>query len=103
MQAEQKSKKAAEQFSGAIEKFNRVGGDFEQKMSDSAQVSSSESGALLQSTAILPVGSAQVLSELHTHSPNSPRRAEPPAPWKPSPRKRRTDSDIIIMSSVSFF
>ncbi|KAG5276457.1 hypothetical protein AALO_G00132280 [Alosa alosa] len=35
--AEQKSKKAAEVFAGAIEKFNRVGGDFEQKMCDSAQ------------------------------------------------------------------
>ncbi|KAL2090182.1 hypothetical protein ACEWY4_014870 [Coilia grayii] len=35
--AEQKWKKAAEHFAGAVEKFNRVGGDFEQKMTDSAQ------------------------------------------------------------------
>lgn len=37
-QAELKSKKAAESFAGSIEKFNRAGGDFEQKMSESAQV-----------------------------------------------------------------
>ncbi|XP_067250787.1 f-BAR domain only protein 1 [Chanodichthys erythropterus] len=35
--AELKSKKAAESFAGSIEKFNRAGGDFEQKMSESAQ------------------------------------------------------------------
>lgn len=38
LQAELKSKKAAESFSASIEKFNRTGGDFEQKMSESAQV-----------------------------------------------------------------
>ena len=37
-QAELKSKKAAESFAASIEKFNRAGGDFEQKMSESAQV-----------------------------------------------------------------
>ncbi|KAM9529350.1 F-BAR domain only protein 1-like isoform 9-T9 [Salvelinus alpinus] len=35
--AEMKSKKAAESFAVCIEKYNRVGGDFEQKMSESAQ------------------------------------------------------------------
>uniref|UniRef100_A0A8C0Y700 FCH and mu domain containing endocytic adaptor 1 n=1 Tax=Cyprinus carpio carpio TaxID=630221 RepID=A0A8C0Y700_CYPCA len=35
--AELKSKKAAESFAGSIEKFNRAGRDFEQKMSESAQ------------------------------------------------------------------
>uniref|UniRef100_A0A3B4CPW5 F-BAR domain only protein 1 n=1 Tax=Pygocentrus nattereri TaxID=42514 RepID=A0A3B4CPW5_PYGNA len=35
--AELKSKKAAESFAASIEKFNRAGGDFEQKMSESAQ------------------------------------------------------------------
>uniref|UniRef100_A0A3Q3GPM0 F-BAR domain only protein 1-like n=1 Tax=Labrus bergylta TaxID=56723 RepID=A0A3Q3GPM0_9LABR len=35
--AEMKSKKAAESFSLCIEKYNRVGGEFEQKMSESAQ------------------------------------------------------------------
>uniref|UniRef100_W5LB67 FCH and mu domain containing endocytic adaptor 1 n=1 Tax=Astyanax mexicanus TaxID=7994 RepID=W5LB67_ASTMX len=35
--AELKSKKAAESFASSIEKFNRAGGDFEQKMSESAQ------------------------------------------------------------------
>ncbi|KAJ7992963.1 hypothetical protein DPEC_G00267520 [Dallia pectoralis] len=35
--AELKSKKAAESFAVCIEKYNRVGGDFEQKMSESAQ------------------------------------------------------------------
>ncbi|XP_055717320.1 F-BAR domain only protein 1-like isoform X4 [Salvelinus fontinalis] len=35
--AELKSKKAAELFAVCIEKYNRVGGDFEQKMSESAQ------------------------------------------------------------------
>ncbi|TRY98423.1 hypothetical protein DNTS_017968, partial [Danionella cerebrum] len=35
--AELKCKKAAESFAGSIEKFNRAGGDFEQKMSESAQ------------------------------------------------------------------
>ncbi|KAJ8274626.1 hypothetical protein COCON_G00092510 [Conger conger] len=35
--AEMKSKKAAESFSSSVEKYNRVGGDFEQKMSESAQ------------------------------------------------------------------
>ncbi|XP_076007328.1 f-BAR domain only protein 1 [Genypterus blacodes] len=35
--AELKSKKAAESFALCIEKYNRVGGDFEQKMSESAQ------------------------------------------------------------------
>ncbi|KAM4629718.1 f-BAR domain only protein 1 isoform 1-T2 [Polymixia lowei] len=35
--AELKSKKAAESFAVCIEKYNRVGGEFEQKMSDSAQ------------------------------------------------------------------
>ncbi|KAI4872289.1 hypothetical protein NFI96_027718, partial [Prochilodus magdalenae] len=35
--AELKSKKAAESFATSIEKFNRAGGDFEQKMSESAQ------------------------------------------------------------------
>ena len=33
-----KSKKAAESFSSCVEKYNRVGGDFEQKMCESAQV-----------------------------------------------------------------
>lgn len=33
-----KSKKSAESFAGSIEKFNRAGRDFEQKMSESAQV-----------------------------------------------------------------
>uniref|UniRef100_A0A3P8WGV4 FCH and mu domain containing endocytic adaptor 1 n=1 Tax=Cynoglossus semilaevis TaxID=244447 RepID=A0A3P8WGV4_CYNSE len=37
--AELKSKKAAESFALCIEKYNRVGGEFEQKMSESAQVS----------------------------------------------------------------
>ncbi|MEQ2190491.1 F-BAR domain only protein 1 [Xenoophorus captivus] len=37
--AELKSKKAAESFALYIEKYNRVGGEFEQKMSESAQVS----------------------------------------------------------------
>ena len=36
-----KSKKSAESFAVCIEKYNRVGGDFEQKMSESAQVSRS--------------------------------------------------------------
>lgn len=40
-QAELKSKKAAESFALCIEKYNRVGGEFEQKMSESSQVSSS--------------------------------------------------------------
>ncbi|XP_069009314.1 f-BAR domain only protein 1 isoform X1 [Embiotoca jacksoni] len=35
--AELKSKKAAESFAVCIEKYNRVGGEFEQKMSESAQ------------------------------------------------------------------
>uniref|UniRef100_A0A8C8DW86 FCH and mu domain containing endocytic adaptor 1 n=1 Tax=Oryzias sinensis TaxID=183150 RepID=A0A8C8DW86_9TELE len=35
--AELKSKKAAESFALCIEKYNRVGGEFEQKMSESAQ------------------------------------------------------------------
>uniref|UniRef100_A0A8C8BRE5 F-BAR domain only protein 1 n=1 Tax=Oncorhynchus tshawytscha TaxID=74940 RepID=A0A8C8BRE5_ONCTS len=35
--AEMKSKKSAESFAVCIEKYNRVGGDFEQKMSESAQ------------------------------------------------------------------
>nr|XP_015826415.2 F-BAR domain only protein 1 isoform X1 [Nothobranchius furzeri] len=35
--AELKSKKAAESFALSIEKYNRVGGEFEQKMSESAQ------------------------------------------------------------------
>ncbi|XP_072245252.1 f-BAR domain only protein 1 isoform X2 [Leuresthes tenuis] len=35
--AELKSKKAAESFTLCIEKYNRVGGEFEQKMSESAQ------------------------------------------------------------------
>uniref|UniRef100_A0A3P8YGE8 F-BAR domain only protein 1 n=1 Tax=Esox lucius TaxID=8010 RepID=A0A3P8YGE8_ESOLU len=35
--AELKSKKAAESFAVCIEKYNRVGGDFEQKMTESAQ------------------------------------------------------------------
>ncbi|MBN3275200.1 FCHO1 protein, partial [Polyodon spathula] len=35
--AEAKSKKAAETFSACVEKYNRVGGDFERKMSESAQ------------------------------------------------------------------
>uniref|UniRef100_A0A8C6UVJ0 FCH and mu domain containing endocytic adaptor 1 n=1 Tax=Neogobius melanostomus TaxID=47308 RepID=A0A8C6UVJ0_9GOBI len=35
--AEMKSKKAAESFALCIEKYNRVGGEFEQKMSESAQ------------------------------------------------------------------
>ncbi|KAL7884586.1 hypothetical protein AOLI_G00073560 [Acnodon oligacanthus] len=35
--AELKSKKAAESFAASIEKFNRAGGDFEQKMTESAQ------------------------------------------------------------------
>ncbi|XP_072295182.1 f-BAR domain only protein 1 [Eucyclogobius newberryi] len=35
--AELKSKKAAESFALCIEKYNRVGGDFEQRMSESAQ------------------------------------------------------------------
>uniref|UniRef100_A0A8B9K3R6 FCH and mu domain containing endocytic adaptor 1 n=1 Tax=Astyanax mexicanus TaxID=7994 RepID=A0A8B9K3R6_ASTMX len=35
--AELKSKKAAESFASSIEKFNCAGGDFEQKMSESAQ------------------------------------------------------------------
>uniref|UniRef100_A0A7N6A5F6 F-BAR domain-containing protein n=1 Tax=Anabas testudineus TaxID=64144 RepID=A0A7N6A5F6_ANATE len=35
--AELKSKKAAESFGLCIEKYNRVGGEFEQKMSESAQ------------------------------------------------------------------
>ncbi|XP_036410501.1 F-BAR domain only protein 1-like [Megalops cyprinoides] len=35
--AEVKSKKAAESFSSCVEKYNRVGGDFEQKMTESAQ------------------------------------------------------------------
>ncbi|MGH0143987.1 UNVERIFIED_CONTAM: hypothetical protein FKN15_038917 [Acipenser sinensis] len=35
--AEAKSKKAAEMFSACVEKYNRVGGDFERKMSESAQ------------------------------------------------------------------
>ncbi|KAJ8356984.1 hypothetical protein SKAU_G00197780 [Synaphobranchus kaupii] len=35
--AEMKSKKAAESFSSCVEKYNRVGGDFEQKMCESAQ------------------------------------------------------------------
>ncbi|KAJ8389607.1 hypothetical protein AAFF_G00118440 [Aldrovandia affinis] len=35
--AEAKSKKAAESFSSCVEKYNRVGGDFEQKMNESAQ------------------------------------------------------------------
>lgn len=43
-QAELKSKKAAESFALCIEKYNRVGGEFEQKMSESSQVSSSPSG-----------------------------------------------------------
>lgn len=37
-QAELKSKKASESFAASVEKFNRTGGDFEQKMSESAQV-----------------------------------------------------------------
>ncbi|XP_035277201.1 F-BAR domain only protein 1-like isoform X2 [Anguilla anguilla] len=36
--AEMKSKKAAESFSSSVEKYNRVGGDFEQKMCESAQL-----------------------------------------------------------------
>ncbi|KAM9384418.1 f-BAR domain only protein 1 isoform 2-T3 [Pholidichthys leucotaenia] len=36
--AELKSKKAAESFALCIEKYNRVGGEFEQKMNESAQV-----------------------------------------------------------------
>ncbi|MGH0176140.1 UNVERIFIED_CONTAM: hypothetical protein FKN15_072242 [Acipenser sinensis] len=36
--AEAKSKKAAEMFSACVEKYNRVGGDFERKMSESAQL-----------------------------------------------------------------
>lgn len=43
-QAELKSKKAAESFALCIEKYNRVGGEFEQKMSESSQVSSSHCG-----------------------------------------------------------
>lgn len=43
-QAELKSKKAAESFALCIEKYNRVGGEFEQKMSESSQVSSFPSG-----------------------------------------------------------
>ncbi|XP_035378044.1 F-BAR domain only protein 1 isoform X2 [Electrophorus electricus] len=35
--AELKSKKSAEVFAASIEKYNRAGGEFEQKMSDSAQ------------------------------------------------------------------
>lgn len=35
-----KSKKAAEAFALCIEKHNRVGAEFEQKMSESSQVSS---------------------------------------------------------------
>ncbi|KAG7332754.1 hypothetical protein KOW79_004588 [Hemibagrus wyckioides] len=35
--AELKSKKAFESFAASVEKFNRTGGDFEQKMSESAQ------------------------------------------------------------------
>ncbi|MCI4380543.1 hypothetical protein PGIGA_G00241190 [Pangasianodon gigas] len=35
--AELKSKKAAESFAASVDKFNRTGGDFEQKMSESAQ------------------------------------------------------------------
>uniref|UniRef100_A0A8C9ZRL3 F-BAR domain only protein 1-like n=1 Tax=Sander lucioperca TaxID=283035 RepID=A0A8C9ZRL3_SANLU len=41
--AELKSKKAAESFALCIEKYNRVGGEFEQKMSESSQVSSDSS------------------------------------------------------------
>ncbi|TNN28519.1 F-BAR domain only protein 1 [Liparis tanakae] len=36
--AELKSKKAAESLAACVEKFNRVGGEFEQKMSESSQV-----------------------------------------------------------------
>ncbi|KAK1801046.1 hypothetical protein P4O66_022657 [Electrophorus voltai] len=36
-EAELKSKKSAEVFAASIEKYNRAGGEFEQKMSDSAQ------------------------------------------------------------------
>ncbi|KAM9475224.1 f-BAR domain only protein 1 isoform 2-T2 [Clarias gariepinus] len=35
--AELKSKKASESFAASVDKFNRTGGDFEQKMSESAQ------------------------------------------------------------------
>lgn len=42
---ELKVKKAGESFGACVAKYNRVGGDFEQKMSDSAQVSAGAGAA----------------------------------------------------------
>lgn len=70
-QAELKSKKAAESFALCIEKHNRVGAEFEQKMSESSQV-----GHLHLSPQIPPQP---------TIRENDPATRCSPQKWKPQP------------------
>lgn len=70
-QAELKSKKAAESFALCIEKYNRVGGEFEQKMSESSQVSSSHytsSHTTLQLSSSITVFPVVLTPSSHKHA-----------------------------------
>lgn len=63
--AELKCKKAAESFAGSIEKFNRAGGDFEQKMSESAQKFQDIEEAHLRQMKLLIKGYSHSIEDTH--------------------------------------
>ncbi|XP_051508490.1 F-BAR domain only protein 1-like isoform X3 [Myxocyprinus asiaticus] len=63
--AELKSKKAAESFAVSIEKFNRAGGDFEQKMNESAQKFQDIEEAHLRQMKLLIKGYSHSIEDTH--------------------------------------
>ncbi|KAM6962728.1 f-BAR domain only protein 1 [Aplochiton taeniatus] len=63
--AELKSKKAAESFAACIEKYNRVGGDFEQKLSESAQKFQEIEEAHLRQMKLLIKGYSHSIEDTH--------------------------------------
>ncbi|XP_015220917.2 f-BAR domain only protein 1 isoform X4 [Lepisosteus oculatus] len=63
--AESKSKKAAESFSTCVEKYNRVGGDFQQKMSESAQKFQSIEEAHLRQMKLLIKSYSHSIEDTH--------------------------------------
>ncbi|XP_051525752.1 F-BAR domain only protein 1-like isoform X1 [Myxocyprinus asiaticus] len=63
--AELKSKKVAESFAASIEKFNRAGGDFEQKMSESAQKFQDIEEAHLRQMKLLIKGYSHSIEDTH--------------------------------------
>ncbi|XP_078114712.1 f-BAR domain only protein 1 [Sander vitreus] len=63
--AELKSKKAAESFALCIEKYNRVGGEFEQKMSESSQKFQKIEEAHLRQMKLLIKGYSHSIEDTH--------------------------------------